>query len=87
MPLWAAVALVAAAYLYRSIARGFDFSPDWPIDAIVLGLFLVLLVAVGVARRSRSTHGGDDALPGEVDKEDQDADGGGQQQDVFDEIE
>jgi hypothetical protein len=87
MPLWAAVALVAAAYLYRSIARGFDFSLDWPIDVILLGTFVLLLVAVGLARRSRAADGGGDGVPGQVQDEDQDADGGGEKQDVFDQVE
>lgn len=47
MPLWAAVALPAAAYLARSALRG-SLRPDLPQDAVVLA---VLLVALGFAAR------------------------------------
>jgi len=45
MPLWAAFAIVGAAYVARSALRGFDFRPDLPMDAILL---VLLLVAVGL---------------------------------------
>jgi len=50
LPIWAAVALVAAIYVARSILRGWNFAPDLPVDAIVLGLFVVLLIMVAYAR-------------------------------------
>jgi hypothetical protein len=45
MPMWAAVAAVAAAYSLRSIVRGGDFRPDLPIDAILLAVLGVLVAA------------------------------------------
>ncbi len=77
MPLWAAVALVAAAYIYRGISRGFDFSPDLPIDAILLGAFVVLLIIVALARRSAAAHDREDSLSGKVQEEDDQPDGDG----------
>lgn len=43
MPLWAAVAIPAAAYLARGIAWG-TLRPQLPGDAIVFGSLLVVLV-------------------------------------------
>jgi hypothetical protein len=59
MPLWAAVAVVAAAYMVRSLLRGWDFRPDMPIDA-VLGTTLVALLALrwGLARSASTDEGG-----------------------------
>lgn len=51
IPLWAAVGLPAAAYLVRSIARGFDFRPDFPGDILAAGLFAVCLIVIGTVRR------------------------------------
>jgi hypothetical protein len=87
MPLWAAVAIVAAAYVLRSIMRGFDFSPDLPIDAILLGAFAVLLAIVGVARSLTAADHPDDAVDDKVDNEDDDSGKTRQKQDVLDEIE
>jgi hypothetical protein len=50
MPLWVAVAIVAAAYVGRSAIRGWDFHPDLPADAIVLALFLVIIALVAYVR-------------------------------------
>jgi hypothetical protein len=69
IPLWAAVAIVAAAYFVRSISRGFDFSLDLPVDAIVLGGFTVLLVIVALARRATSSDDGEDSLPQQMESE------------------
>jgi hypothetical protein len=69
LPLWAAVALPAAAYVARSIIRGGDFTPDLPGDAIVYGLLALVVVAVGLAR-ARAANDVDDELPGEMDEED-----------------
>jgi hypothetical protein len=74
IPLWAAVALPAAAYCIRSIARGFDFSPDLPDDVLVFGMLAVLLLAVAITRRSNKTYAGDEELTDEVDGEDHAAD-------------
>jgi len=51
MPLWAALAIVLAAYVVRSVSRGFDFAPDLPGDAVALISLLVVLVLVGWLRR------------------------------------
>jgi len=49
--LWAALAIVIAAYALRSLLiRGGDFSPDLPGDAIVA---IALIVAVGFVAYSR----------------------------------
>lgn len=68
MPLWAAVALPAAAYVLRSVSRGFDFRPDLPADPIVFGALclIVLLVAITRSQAAADLH---DDLPAEVDRE------------------
>lgn len=43
MPLWAALAIAAGAYVVRSAMRGLDFHPDLPSDAIVLVILLTLV--------------------------------------------
>jgi hypothetical protein len=43
------------AYAVRSATRGFDIRPDLPSDAIVLLAFLVVLLAVAVARHTERT--------------------------------
>jgi hypothetical protein len=45
MPVWMAVAAVAAIYVLRSALRGWDFRPDLPLDAILLGIFVALIAA------------------------------------------
>ena len=70
MPLWAAVAIPAAAYLVRSVARGLDFKPDLPSDAVVFGLLAVLIFAVWAARHSRTANESHDPLPQEMKDED-----------------
>jgi hypothetical protein len=47
IPLWAAVAIPAAAYAVRSVFRG-SASPDLPGDAVV---FAALVIALGLAAR------------------------------------
>jgi len=69
MPLWAAVAIPAAAYVVRSVARGMDFTPDLPTDAIVFGGLAVLVLAVWLARRT-APHQGDDRSTQKVDRDD-----------------
>jgi len=66
IPLWAAVAIPAAAYVMRSISRG-SWGLDMPLDAIVLaGLVFAVVVAAryGTAAQRRR---------GDLDRE---ADGG-----------
>jgi hypothetical protein len=62
MPVWAAVAAVAAAYALRSIIRGGDFRPDLPIDAILLAILAVLIAARWAVGRSPSDE--DPGAPG-----------------------
>jgi hypothetical protein len=57
LPIWAAFAIPAAAYVVRSAMRGFDFRPDMPTDALIL---VVLLVVVGLVAWSRSQSAVDD---------------------------
>jgi len=66
MPLWAAAAIPAAAYVVRSVARGLDFMPDLPMDAVVFGGLAVLVLAVWYARRTEPPKA-DDGLAEEMD--------------------
>lgn len=50
MPLWAAVAIPAAAYAVRSLLRG-SIAPDMPGDAVVLASLSIVLA---LAARYRS---------------------------------
>lgn len=61
LPLWAAVAIVAAAYLIRSVLRGMDFRLDWPADAVALGLFAAVLLMVAYVRNVIAREETDDA--------------------------
>jgi hypothetical protein len=55
MPMWAAVAVVAAAYVVRSLIRGGDFRPDLPMDAILAAVLVCLvIVRVALARSAES---------------------------------
>jgi hypothetical protein len=56
LPLWAAFAVTAAAYLVRSAMRGFDFKPDLPNDALAL---IALFVVVGLVAWTRSQNEAD----------------------------
>ncbi len=51
IPLWVAVTLPAAAYVYRSVRRDFDFGLDLPQDVIALAAFAVGFGAVAWSRR------------------------------------
>jgi hypothetical protein len=77
VPVWAAVAIPAAAYVIRSVARGFDFRPDLPLDALVYAMLGLLILAVVVARRSERADAGDDDLAQQVGDEHRSADDGG----------
>lgn len=72
LPLWAAVALPAAAYVARSLIRGGDFRPDLPGDAIAYGLLALVVAAVALAR-ARAADDGDDTLSREVRHDDRPA--------------
>ena len=50
LPLWAAVAIVAAVYLVRAVIRGMDFRLDWPADAVALGMFALVVGMVAYVR-------------------------------------
>lgn len=56
LPLWAAIAIPAAAYLYRSVVRGFDFRPDLPADGLAFALYVLVLAIVVVGRRAQRAH-------------------------------
>jgi len=58
VPIWAAVAVVVAAYVVRSVVlRGGDFTPDVPGDVIVAATVVVSLGMVAYFRHQRA--GGD----------------------------
>jgi hypothetical protein len=48
MPLWVAVAIVAAAFAFRALLRGPSFDRG---DALVLALFVVVLTVTAFVRR------------------------------------
>ena len=67
IPLWAAILIPVAAYSVRSIVRG-SLQPDLPMDAIVLGAWLlVLLVAALYGGAAQRRHDDLDAETGETD--------------------
>jgi hypothetical protein len=63
LPIWAAIAIVAAVYVVRSVLRGMDFTLDWPADAIVLGLFAVVVVMVAYVRNVIGRESPDEDAP------------------------
>jgi len=69
IPLKAAAGIPAAAYVVRSIVRGWDFSPDLPVDAI-LGIALAALIALAWwLRRSTGTDSASSELARQVHDE------------------
>lgn len=66
IPLWAAVAIPAAAYAARSLLRG-RATPDLA-DVVVFGALLVILLLA--ARFGSAAHARRDDLPGEMKDED-----------------
>jgi len=56
LPLWAALAITAAAYLVRSLMRGYDFRPDMPADAFALAALAVVVALVGWIRSQPESH-------------------------------
>ena len=56
LPLWAAIAIPVAGYVVRSVARGFDFTPDLPVDAVVLALLLAVVALVAWRRIDDARH-------------------------------
>jgi hypothetical protein len=87
MPLWAAVTVVAVAYVIRSVSRGFDFRPDVPFDILLLAIFAGMVIAIILARRSVATDEAPDRLGEQVEHEDDQADGDRQHDDVLGEVE
>ena len=74
MPVWAAVTVVAVAYVFRSISRGFDFRPDVPYDVLLLVIFVGIVVTVIVWRRALPSDDAPDSLPEQVEDEHDEAD-------------
>lgn len=70
IPLWAAAAIPVAAYVVRSAARGMEFAPDLPGDAIVFGALALVIAAAAIARRSRASEGSDSKGADQVDDQD-----------------
>lgn len=59
LPIWAAVAIAAAAYVARSLVlRGGDFALDMPSDAVALTVFIVGVAAVAWLRTTQDDDGG-----------------------------
>jgi hypothetical protein len=53
--------ILAAAYVVRSVMRGFDFRPDLPLDAVAIALIALVL---GLVAYSRATQEDESAVPG-----------------------
>jgi hypothetical protein len=70
IPMWAAITIVVAAYLARSALRGFDFTPDLPLDAIIAVAVVFLLLLRRWATRAASTDESEEDRAGNVDDED-----------------
>ncbi len=61
LPLFAALAIVIAAYALRSLlVRGGDFAPDLPGDAIVAVALVVAVAFVAYSRHRESREGSAD---------------------------
>lgn len=75
IPLWAAVGLPAAAYVWRSANRGWDFRLD--ATDVLVGILLLILVGLSaVARRINDGSGSercDDDLSSQMKDEDHEA--------------
>jgi hypothetical protein len=74
MPMWAAAAVVAVAYVARSGLRGWDFRPDLPIDAVLATTLVALIVLRGTLARSAPAGQPDEQRPSEVPDDDCPAD-------------
>ncbi len=87
LPLWAAVAIAAAAYTLRAIGRGGDFSPDLPGDVLAAALLAGGILIVGAVRWSGRSDGSGDGLSDQVQHEDGSTRDAGQDQDVLGKVE
>ncbi len=75
MPLWVALAVVGAAYIFRSVVlRGGDFSPDLPDDAVAGATILIALAFVAITRAIITREIREDDAPHERDDEDGETD-------------
>lgn len=70
LPIWAALALVGAAYIARVLMRGGDFLPDLPGDAVALVAIIVGLGAAWWLRRMGASDKSQDHPADERDGED-----------------
>lgn len=52
MRLTTALLVAAFAYVLRGFTRGFDFTPDLPLDAVILAMLVIVLVMVAWIRRA-----------------------------------
>lgn len=85
MPLWAAVAIAAAAYCVRAYRLG-TLAPQSG-DALLFGLFAIVLTAAFIARRAAAAPRRGDDLAGKVDGKDQAGPYGGHGDEVPDDRE
>ncbi len=84
LPLWAAVALPAAAYVVRSLIQG-SFALELPLDLVAYGLLAFVIIAVGIGR-ARLAHEIEDERAYEVDGDDERADDEREHDDVGDDV-
>lgn len=70
IPIWAAAGVPAAAYVLRSMLRGWDFRPDLPQDALVTVLLIALIAVASWNRSASRTHERSDHLAAEMNRED-----------------
>jgi hypothetical protein len=82
MPMWAAVAIVAAAYMARSALRGWDFRPDLPVDAVLATTFVALIVLRSTLAHSASSDDPEQQGPREMPDGDHPADDPGHDDEV-----
>lgn len=82
MPLWAAVAIVAAVYAVRSGLRGWDFRPDLPIDAVIATTLVALVVLRLTLARAATTDQAEQQRPSEMPDDDGRADDPGRDDEV-----
>lgn len=76
IPLWAALAIVGAAYLVRGFAlRGGDLSPDMPEDIVAFALVAVAVGVVWTARVHAAKEAREAARTGSQHEPDQGNDG------------